>query len=663
MHHPELILTLTGGLGAALALGLLTRAIGLSPIVGYLLAGILVGPNTPGFVANKALAGEMAEIGVILLMFGVGLHFHFKELLAVKRIAIPGAIVQSAAATGLAMLIMKLFGWTWAEGAVFGMAISVASTVVLTRVLVDNNHLHTRVGHIAIGWLVVEDLFTVFVLVLLPAVFGSGASGGGDLTVALGWTTLKICALVAFTFLVGGWIIPRLLSHIARTGSRELFTLAVLVIGLGIALGAKTLFGVSMELGAFLAGMVVARSDFSTRAATDALPMKDAFAVLFFVSVGMLFDFNAMLATPWLVVATVGIVVIGKPLAAVLITLALGYPVRTALSVGAVLAQIGEFSFIVGSMGRTYGVISEHAFNALVVTAIISITLTPIFYRTVGPLERWMVRQPWVARWFKRSLESQMKTDGAPDTDAEHHAVIIGYGPVGQTMVRLLRDNGIVPVVVEMNLDTVQRLKAEGITAFYGDAAHPETLKQAGIANARALILSSSGMEGKDLIREVRELNPRIQILARTAYLREAHDLTAAGADSVFSGEGEVALSMTEFLLEKLSATPEQIDRESDRIRREFFAASPSPSPSPKPVPAPVAEAAAPKIPAPVQSPEPALPAAPIPTPTPTSAPAPAAISEPVPATIAETKPQPEPAQKPETGPEAKPESQPPGDG
>lgn len=466
------------------------------------------------------------------------------------------------------------------------MAIAVASTVVLTRVLVDNNHLHTKVGHIAIGWLVVEDLFTVFVLVLLPAIFGPGSAagaeggGGGSLAMALGWTTLKICALVGFTFIVGGWAIPRMLSYIARTGSRELFTLAVLVIALGIAVGAAKLFGVSMELGAFLAGMVVARSEFSTRAATDALPMKDAFAVLFFVSVGMLFDYQAMLASPWLVVATLAIVLIGKPLAAILITLFLGYPVRTALSVGAVLAQIGEFSFIVGTMGRNLGVLSDHAFNALVVTAIFSITLTPILYRTVPPLERWLTRQPFMAKWFKRSLQGDKKAGagGEPEIDAEHHAVIVGYGPVGQTMVRLLRDNGIVPVVVEMNLDTVQRLKAEGITAFYGDASHPETLKQAGIANARALILSSSGMEGKDMIREVRELNPRIQILARTAYLREAQALTSAGADSVFSGEGEVALSMTEFLLEKLSATPEQIDRESERIRREFFATKTEPT-------------------------------------------------------------------------------------
>lgn len=571
MNHLDLILTLTGGLAAALAFGLLTRRMGLSPIVGYLLAGILVGPNTPGIEVNRDLAKEMAEIGVILLMFGVGLNFHFKELLAVKRIAIPGALVQSAVATGLAMLVMRGFGWSWEEGAVFGMAIAVASTVVLTRVLSDHNDLHTPVGHIAIGWLVVEDLITVFVLVLLPALFGTGpAAGAGVLAMALLWTTVKIGALVVFTFWVGGWAIPRMLTYIARTGSRELFTLAILVTALGIAVGAAKLFGVSMELGAFLAGMVVARSEFSTRAATDALPMKDAFAVLFFVSVGMLFDFQAALATPGLVLATIGIVLIGKPLAAILITLGLGYPLRTALSAGAVLAQIGEFSFIVGSLGRNLGVLSAAAFNAIVATAIVSITLTPVLYGTVGPIERWILRRP---RWAAL-LARQGKTTGSagPGTLARHHAIVVGYGPVGQTVVRLLRDNDILPVVLEMNLDTVHRLKAEGITAFFGDATHPETLQQAGITAARVLILSSSGPGGHDLIEEARRLNPKIQILARAAYLREARDLTRAGADSVFSGEGEVALSMTEYILDNLGATREQIERESDRIRRELFA-------------------------------------------------------------------------------------------
>ncbi len=570
MHNLDLILTFTGGLAVALLLGYVCFRIGLSPIVGYLLAGILINSPLIAFTPDKDLAKQMAEIGVILLMFGVGLHFHFKELLAVKRIAIPGALVQSGAATILSMLVMRLFGWSWTEGAVFGMAIAVASTVVLTRILVDNNHLHTPTGHIAIGWLVVEDLLTVFVLVLIPAIFGGTSSGPGALAMAFGWTTVKIAALVAFTFFFGGWAIPKLLTLIARTRSRELFTLAVLVLALGIALGATKLFGVSMELGAFLAGMVVGRSEFSTRAATEVLPMKDAFAVLFFVSVGMLFDLRVLTESPWLVAATVGIVIIGKPLAAVVIAVLLRYPLKTALAVGAVLAQIGEFSFIVGTMGVQYNIISDRAFNVLVATAIISITLAPIFYKSVKPMTDWLTRHPKL----RSILDPATKDNVAhtPAVDGGRRAIVLGYGPVGQTVVKLLTDNDFVPTVVEMNVDTVQTLRKEGVHAHYGDATHPDTLHAAGVEAADILILSASSVAMADqVIHEAKRLNPRIRVLARTAYLREAESLTAAGADAVFSGEGEVALSMTESILEDFGATREQIDRESDRIRRKFF--------------------------------------------------------------------------------------------
>ncbi|MES2440473.1 MAG: cation:proton antiporter [Verrucomicrobiota bacterium] len=572
MHHLDLILTLTGGLTAALVFGYLSHRIGLSPIVGYLFAGIVVSSNTPGFVADEGLAKQMAEFGVILLMFGVGLHFHFKELLAVKRIAIPGAVVQSAVATLVSMVVMRGFGWSWTEGAVFGMAIAVASTVVLTRILVDNNHLHTPTGHIAIGWLVVEDIFTVFVLVLIPAIFGSEAVTGPAIGLALVWTTVKIAALIAFTFLIGGRVVPWILTLVARTHSRELFTLSILVIALGIAVGATKLFGVSMELGAFLAGMVVGRSEFSTRAATDALPMKDAFAVLFFVSVGMLFDFKSLLETPWLVLATIGIVMIVKPLAAVVITVLLRHPFGTALSVGAVLSQIGEFSFIVGTIGKQYGLVSEQAFNALVATAIVSITLSPLFYRAVPPIEKWVNRHPKLRDLLNRKPKLKDSDDHPAPHDSERRAVIIGYGPVGKTVFRLLRGNGFSPSVVEMNLDTVQHLTAKGIPAFFGDASHPDTLRAAGITRADILILSSSSIPlGREIIQEARRMNPGIRVIARTAYLREADDLMHAGATAVFSGEGEVALSITEKILEAFGATREQIERESERIRADLF--------------------------------------------------------------------------------------------
>ena len=574
MHNIDLILLLTGGFIGALAFGYVTHRIGLSPIVGYLLAGILLGPHTPGFVADAGMAEQLAEIGVILLMFGVGLQFHFQELLAVKRIAIPGAVVQSLVATALAAVVTHWLGWSWSAGIVFGLAISVASTVVLTRVLADNGDLHTPTGHIAIGWLVMEDLFTVFVLVLLPAIFGPDAEGGSGVAAAVGMASVKILALVAFTFIVGGWVIPRLLTNIAKTGSRELFTLAVLAVALGIAVGSAKLFGVSMALGAFLAGMVVGRSEFSVRAATEALPMRDAFAVLFFVSVGMLFDWRSIMDEPALVAATMGVILIGKPLAAMLIVLLMKYPMRVALSVSVVLAQIGEFSFILATMGRQLDILPDNAANILVAAAILSITVNPLAYRLIGPFEKWSEKvAPGFARWVDQRAKGTVSAEGPVKTaPGMHRAIVVGYGPVGQTVARLLRENDIEPTIIELNVDTVQRLRAEGITAIYGDVTRSETLVQAGVATATALVLSASSIpDGREIIRQVRELNPKIRVLARTAYLREQDVLRTAGADAVFSGEGEVALAMTESILHRLGATPEQIERERQRVHDTLF--------------------------------------------------------------------------------------------
>jgi CPA2 family monovalent cation:H+ antiporter-2 len=579
MNHLDLIITLTGGLVAALALGLLTNRMGLSPIVGYLLAGVVVGPYTPGIVVNKAIADELAEVGVILLMFGVGLQFHFKELLAVRRIAVPGAVVQSLVATVLGAVTMRFFGWSWSAGIVFGLAISVASTVVLTRVLVDNNDLHTPTGHIAVGWLVMEDLFTVFVLVVLPALFGASATTMGGLAMTLGAAGLKIGLLIGFTFLVGGWVIPRLLGYIARTGSRELFTLAVLIVALGIALGSAQLFGVSMALGAFLAGMVVARSEFSLRAATDALPMRDAFAVLFFVSVGMLVDFKALLDSPWQVLATLGVILVGKPAAALFIVVVMRYPLRVGLAVAVALAQIGEFSFIVATLGRQLDILPENASNILVASAIVSITLNPLLYRWVDPMEAWLRRRSLFSRFLRSQAPDEATAPAFAPRPGRYRAVIVGYGPVGHTVARLMRESDIEPSVIELNLETVQRLRAEGITAVYGDASHAETLKEAGVGEARFLILSASSIRAApEVIRVARQLNPDLEVLARSAYLREQEELRAGGADEVFAGEGEVALSMTEHILRELGATEEQIDRESERIRNELFEKPAAPS-------------------------------------------------------------------------------------
>jgi CPA2 family monovalent cation:H+ antiporter-2 len=566
-HKIDLILTLTAAFTAALGLGFATQKLKLSPIVGYLLAGVLVGPFTPGYVADNDIATQFAEIGVILLMFGVGLHFHLKDLLAVRKVAIPGALVQIAVATALGAVVTRMLGWSWTAGIVFGMAVSVASTVVLTRVLADNRALHTPSGHIAIGWLIVEDLFTILVLVLLPALFDSrGDPGGSGVAMTLGWALLKLAALIGFALIAGQRIIPWFLGYVARTGSRDLFTLAVLVLALGIAVGSAKLFGASMALGAFLAGMIVGQSEFSARSASDALPMRDAFAVLFFVSVGMLFD-PTKVGEGWpLMLATLGIVVVGKPLAALGVVLLFRRPLASALSIAVALAQIGEFSFILAALGSELHILPSEATNALVVASVVSITLNPLLYKCIEPVVRSLERAGI-------SVEPKhVVLDEMPEIDeAAHCAIVVGYGPVGRTLSRILRDNGIQVVVVETNLKTVQDLRAKGESAVYGDASLREVLHHAGIEKADGLIIAASEAPAHTVVKAARELNPEIRVLTRSTYLREAERLREAGASAVFSSEGEVALSMTAFLMRQLGATDEQIDRERDRVRAELF--------------------------------------------------------------------------------------------
>ena len=571
-----LILTLTGGLSAALLFGYLTHRIGLSPIVGYLAAGLVVGPYTPGFVADAGLAEELAEVGVILLMFGVGLQFHLDELLAVRRTALPGALTASGVAALLGTLLARAFGWDWAGALVFGLALGVASTVVLVRVLSDHNHLHTPAGHLAVGWLVVEDLFTVVALVILPAVFRPAADGS-SLWLALGVTALKVVGLVAFTALVGTRVIPKLLDYIARSRSRELFTLAILVIALSIAVGSAAAFSVSMALGAFLAGMVVGQSEYSLRATTDAVPMRDAFAVLFFVSVGMLLDPRALLENPGLLLGALGIVLVVKPLAAFAVVWAMRYPLAVAMPVAIALSQIGEFSFILSDVGRELGILTPAATNTLVATSILSIVVNPLMYRAVAPIQaRLAARSPGLLRRLQRAPRVPMDLEAQPHpsrlASPRHRAVIIGYGPTGRTVARLLGENSIQPTVVDLNIEAVRELRAAGVDAIYGDATRPDTLTVAGVASAGSLILTSAGMaHSAEVIRAARALNPSIRILARAVYLRDLEGLHHAGADTVYAGEGEVALAFIEDLLDRLGATPEQIDRERARAHRELF--------------------------------------------------------------------------------------------
>jgi len=571
MHNLDLILTLTAGFIAALALGYVTHRLGWSPIVGYLLAGVLVGPNTPGFVANRALAEQLAEVGVILLMFGVGLHFHLKDLMAVRGIAIAGAVVQSATATALGAVSFHALGWSWSSGIVFGMALSVASTVVLIRVLADSGALQSSTGRIAIGWLVMEDIFTVFVLVLMPVVFARPSeTASSSFSVAFGLAAIKVAAFMAFTLYAGGRLVPWLLNKVAETRSRELFTLSVLSVALGIAAGSAVLFGVSMALGAFLAGMVVGRSEFSARAGADALPMRDAFAVMFFISIGMLFDPRQAFGSPVLTLETLAIVMIGKPLAALVIVAVLGYSSRVGIGVALALAQIGEFSFLLATVGRQIGALDDAAVNALVAAAILSIMVNPLLYRAAAPLEAFVARHPRLWRLLNRrsaladDASGRLVDDHAP----VHRAVVVGYGPIGQMLSRMLSERGIEPTVIEMNLETYRRLQGQGQRVVYGDANQREVLEQAGVTHAASMILSSSGSASvTEAVRIAREINPGIHVVARADYLGETERLRKAGADEVFSGEGEVALAITDSVLRQLGATPDQLDEARERVR------------------------------------------------------------------------------------------------
>jgi len=550
-HELDLLVTLSGALTAALALGLVARAIRLSPIVGYLLAGLVVGPFTPGFVAHGGMASQFAELGVVLLMFGVGLNLHVSELMTVRRVAVPGALAAMVAATAGGAVVGKAFGWGLGSSVTYGLALAIASTVVLLRVFADGDLLQTPAGNIAIGWLLVEDLAVVLVVVLLPLFASPGESLVGSILLALA----KIGALVVFTLVVGRRVIPRVLGFVASTRSRELFTLAVLVVALGVAVGAAKLFGASMALGAFLAGIVVGQSDFASRAASEALPMRDAFAVLFFVATGMQLDPAEVVPNLPLTAATLLVVWIAKPLTAFVLVRALRYPVKVALSVAFGLGQIGEFSFMIAALGGELRLLPAHASQSLVTASIVSITVSPWLVGRAEALAR---------RWFKDPPASERRK-----VDAAHRAIVIGYGPVGRSVTRLMTESGIAPTVIELNHETIASLRQLGIDGVYGDATQREILERAGAATARSLVFSASGSPDA-VIRIAKDLNPEIVVLARATYVRDVPALRAAGATAVVSAEAEVALAMVEQLLVTLGATPEQLDRARDRIRSEL---------------------------------------------------------------------------------------------
>ena len=548
-HQTSLIALLCIGFVMALVLGLLAQRLRLSPLVGYLLAGVIVGPFTPGFVADQTLAPQLAEVGVILLMFGVGLHFSLRDLLDVKNVAVPGAMVQIAFVTAIGTGFGLWLGWDTIGAVVFGLSLSVASTVVVMRALEERRLLDTRRGRIAIGWLVVEDLAMVLALVLLPAIAGALGSGekvgAGGVLGALAWTMVKVVAFVVFMLVVGKRVIPRVLEHVAGLGSRELFTLSVLAIALGVAFGAAALFDVSFALGAFFAGMLLNESELSHKAAADSLPMRDAFAVLFFVSVGMLFNPAIILTQPLLVLATVAIIVLGNALVGYAVVRLFKLPQLTALTIAASLSQIGEFSFILAGLGLSQKMLPQQGHDLVLAGALLSIIANPFLFA-------------WLDRWQKRQQPGEVVTQALADNsevpeDIGGHAIVIGYGRVGRELARLLQDRGVPLVLVESDSDRVAHARNRGLLTVRGNAASESILKATRPDTAQLAILAiPQALEAGEIIARFKAINPAISVLPRAHSEAEVKHLLAHGADAAVLAERELAYSLADMVM----ATP-----------------------------------------------------------------------------------------------------------
>ncbi|WP_407470117.1 YbaL family putative K(+) efflux transporter [Xanthomonas campestris pv. campestris] len=552
MHHDtSLIDIIAVGLAVAFVLGTLAQKVKLSPLVGYLLAGVCVGPFTPGFVADQTMANQLSELGVMLLMFGVGLHFSLDDLMEVKWIAVPGALAQIVVATLLGWALAWSMGWPLMQGLVFGLALSVASTVVLLRALEERRLLETQRGRIAVGWLIVEDLVMVIALVLLPALANvlGGSAGAAEhagestsLLAALGWTLLKMVAFVAVMLVVGRRVIPWSLEKVAATGSRELFTLAALGIALGVAFGSAKLFGVSFALGAFFAGMLLKESELSHKAASDSLPLRDAFAVLFFVSVGMLFDPMILIAHPWQVLATFLTVTVGKSLAAFVIVRAFGHPTGTALTISTSLAQIGEFSFILAGLGVQLAILPETGRDLILAGALLSIVANPFLFSW---LDRWQAKQ---AQDAPATVEPELPP--GPPLQLDGHAIVIGYGRVGSALAQLLRSRGVPVLVIDDNGDHVAKAHAAGIPGIRGSAAADRVLAEARPEQAKIAILAiPQPLEAGEALAKLRALNPSLTLLARAHSDAEVKHLLEHGADGAVLAERELAYSLAEMVM------------------------------------------------------------------------------------------------------------------
>jgi CPA2 family monovalent cation:H+ antiporter-2 len=556
-HNIDLITTIAVSLGLAMILGFVAVRLKMPPIVGYLLAGIALGPATPGFVADVGLARQLAEIGVMLLMFGVGLHFSLDDLLAVRKIAVPGAIVQMFAAAALGFGLALLWGWPPGAAVVFGLALSVASTVVVLRALEASGTVNSINGRIAVGWLIVGDLIMILVLVLLPPLAGTlgGYSGQTGAAGELGWSLLitlgKALAFIAFMVVAGRRLLPRLLWLVARTRSRELFTLCVISAAVGVAYGASELFGVSFALGAFFAGMMMRESELSHRAAEQSLPLRDAFAVLFFVSVGMLFDPRILVDEPGKLLAVLAIVMIGSPLIAMALVVAFRYPLNTALTVGASLSQIGEFSFILAGLGIALGLLPGEGRSLIVAAAILSIAVNPLVFAAMRPLHGWIRERSPLARRLERSGDplAELPMDTS-ERFLSGQVVLIGYGRVGRRIAQALADHRIPFVVAEQNRERVEQLRKQAIPAVSGDASDPAVLIQAHIARAGMLVIATPDTVTVRRMAEIaRTLNPAIEIVVRTHDEEEARLLADDQLEKVFFGERELARAMTHHIL------------------------------------------------------------------------------------------------------------------
>ncbi|MEY8877884.1 MAG: YbaL family putative K(+) efflux transporter [Leptothrix sp. (in: b-proteobacteria)] len=561
-HNISLITTLAAGFSVALILGFIAERIKVPALVGYLVAGILIGPATPGFVADVHIAAQLSEIGVMLLMFGVGLHFSINDLLAVKRIAVPGAVVQMGFATLLGLLLALWWDWSWGSGLILGLSLSCASTVVLLKALEARRVLDSMNGRIAVGWLVVEDLATVLVLVLLPPLAGilggsvANAAADKPLWLTIGQTLLQVSAFIALMLLVGRRLLPWLLWHVARIGSRELFTLAVIAAAIGIAYGAAALFGVSFALGAFFAGMVMRESEFSHRAAEESLPLRDAFSVLFFVSVGMLFDPAIVVEQPVHLLGVVAIIIVGKSLAALALVLVLRYPLTTALTVAASLAQIGEFSFILAGLGLSLGLLPPEGMSLVLAGALISIALNSVLFAAIEPFRRWVLQRSELARRLEQRQDPYAELPTSTERRyLQGQVVLVGHGRVGRRIAQALAARGIPYVVAEQNREQVEQLRKAGVAAVSGNAADPEVLIQAHIADAAMLVVTTSdSLHVRQMADTARTLNPDIEIVLRTHSADEAALLRHDAIGTVFLGEDELARGMASHVLERFAA-------------------------------------------------------------------------------------------------------------